>query len=163
MSAALVTATVLSIAGLIAGLVLGLTAATSAEILRHTTISIFATLMTLLSHSLVMFYLIGKGRAIREAVVEGNLSRDFVAGVARARKPVFSIATLAIALTMAAAIVGGGVDTRVVPAGVHSILGFLAVAANLAALQVEVRALAASGRIVQDVDRLLWPPSPPSS
>ncbi len=155
MTVALVTATLLSIILLATGLVLGLTANTSAEVLRHTTLSIFATLLTLLSHSLVMFYLIGKGRAVRDAVEEAKLSRDFIGAVSRARKPVFSIATLAIVLTMATAILGGGVDTGAIPAGVHSILAFLAIASNLAAFHTELRALMGVARVVRDVDRAL--------
>jgi hypothetical protein len=155
MAPALVTAAFLSLAGLIASLFLGLTAGDSAGILRHTTTSIFATMLTLLTHSMMMFYFIGKGKAVREAVAEGNLSGDFVARISRARKPVFSIATLAMLLTMAAAIVGGGVDVRSMPAALHQVLAWLAIAANIAAIRTELRALAESSRVVAAIDRLL--------
>ena len=72
MSAALITASVLSLAGLLASFALGYVAAAPEEILRHATFAIFVTLMTLLAHSMTMFYLIGKGRAIRDAVAEGG-------------------------------------------------------------------------------------------
>ena len=62
---------------------------------------------------MAMFYLIGKGKAVREAVAEGDLSPELYAKVARARKPVFGIATVAMLLTMTTAIIGGGVDTGV--------------------------------------------------
>jgi hypothetical protein len=155
MAAALLTAAFLSIAGLAASLVLGITADDSAGLLRHTTASIFATMLTLLTHSMMMFYFIGKGKAVREAVAEGNLSGDFVARISRARKPVFSIATLAMLLTMAAAIVGGGVDVRSMPAALHQVLAWLAIAANIAAIRTELRALAESSRVVAAIDRLL--------
>jgi hypothetical protein len=155
MAAALLTAAFLSIAGLAASLVLGITANDSAGLLRHTTASIFATMLTLLTHSMMMFYFIGKGKAIREAVAEGNLSRDFVARISLARKPVFSIATLAMLLTIAAAIVGGGVDVGSMPAGLHQALAWLALAANLAAVRIEMRAIATGSRIVAEIDRLL--------
>ncbi len=155
MAAALVTAAFLSIAGLAASLILGLTANDTAGLLRHTTASIFATMLTLLTHSMMMFYFIGKGKAVREAVAEGNLSRDFVAEIARARKPVFSIGTLAMMVTIAAAIVGGGVDVGSMPAALHHVLAWSAVLANLAAVRTELRAIAISSRVVQDIDRLL--------
>jgi hypothetical protein len=155
MSAALITALLISVGGLSASLVLGFTATTPAGILRHTTLAIFVTLVTLLAHAMTMFYLIGKGRAVREAVTESGLSPHLVAEIARIRRPVFSMGTLAIALTMATAIVGGGVDTGALPAGVHSALAFSSLAANLAALRAAVVALTSSTRIANDIDRAL--------
>lgn len=155
MAAALLTAIGVSVAALGAALVLGYTAASSADLFQHVNFAIFATLLVLLSHSLTMFYLIGKGRAIREAVDEGGLSAEFVTEVARLRRPVFSLGSLAMALTMATAIIGGGVDTGVIPPAIHSLLGLAAVAANLATLRAEYQALAASTRIAGEVNRLL--------
>ena len=153
MSAALITASVLSLAGLLASFALGYVAAAPEEVLRHATFAIFVTLMTLLAHSMTMFYLIGKGRAIRDAVAEGGLTTDAAARVSALRGPVFKLATLAMASTMLAAIVGGGVDTGVVPAGVHALLGMLAIAAGAAALRAIVHALNESSRIVAEVNR----------
>ena len=155
MVSALVTAIVLSTGGLAAALVLGYTADSSAAVLRHTSIAIFATLVTLLAHSMTMFYLIGKGKAIREAVQEGGLEGDYVAAIARARKPVFGQATIAMLLVMATAILGGGVDTGVIPAGIHSILALSAIVACVLAARTEFAALAASVRITRDVNRRL--------
>ncbi len=152
MTAALITATFVGIAGLGYSAVLGFTAA---DLFLHTSLGIFATLVTLLAHSMTMFYLIGKGRAVREAVTEGELSPELYAAVARARRPVFSMAVIAMALTMAAAILGGGVDTRTVPAAVHSVLALAAIAANIAALRTEVIAMVSSTNVVAEVDRLL--------
>jgi hypothetical protein len=112
-------------------------------------------MLTLLTHSMMMFYFIGKGKAVREAVAEGNLSGDFVAQISRARKPVFSIATLAMLLTIAAAIVGGGVDVRSMPASLHQVLAWAAIAANIGAIRAELHALSASSRVVAAIDRLL--------
>ena len=155
MSAALITATFLGIAGLGFSTILGFTATDSAEILRHTTLSIFFTLVTLMAHSMTMFYLIGKGKAIREAAAEGGLAPDMYAMVARARRPVFSIGTVAIALTMATAVLGGGVDTGVIPAGVHAVLALSAIASNLVAFRAEVNAILSSAKVVAEVNRLL--------
>ena len=155
MSAALITATVLGVAGLIFSAAIGFVAASSAEISRHVSFGIFFTLIALLAHSMTMFYLIGKGKAVREAVTEGDLSPELYATVARARKPVFSIATVAMLLTMVTAIIGGGVDTGALPAGIHSMLALSAIAANVMALRTEVGAMVSSSRIVAEVDALL--------
>ena len=58
-------------------------------------------------------------------------------------------------LTMTTAIFGGGVDTGVLPAGLHALLGLSAIAGNLYALRVEIGAMLASSEVVAEVDRLL--------
>ena len=104
---------------------------------------------------MTMFYLIGKGKAVREAVTEGGLSQELYRVVAKVRRPVFSTATVAMVLTMATAIIGGGVDTGVIPAGIHSVLALSALAGNLVAVRTEVIAMLSSARIVAEVDQQL--------
>lgn len=153
MSAALITATVISLVGLVFSFVLGYMAGTADEVFRHTALGFFFTMITLLAHSMTMFYLIGKGRAIRDAVTEGGLTTDAVARVSALRGPVFKLATVAIALTMVTAIFGGGVDTGVIPGGFHAMLAVLAIAANVVALRAIVAAFNTSSRIVDEVNR----------
>ena len=159
MRAALTTAILIGLGGLGYASVLGFGAAGSADLLRHTTVAIFATLITLLAHSMTMFYLLGKGRAIREAAAEGGLPPTFYAAVARARGPVFGLGMPAMGLTMAAAVIGAGVDTGAVPSAVHTLLAAAAVAANLALLRAELTAMRVASDTVRDVDALLAPRS----
>ncbi len=155
MTAALVTAMVLGIGGLGYSTVLGFLASAPEQISRHVTFAIFFTFITLLAHSMTMFYLIGKGKAIREAVSEGGLTDELHLVVARARRPVFSIGTLAMGLTMLAAILGGGVDTNVLPVAVHSIPALAALVTNVLAFRAALTALAAAADSVTEVNRLL--------
>jgi len=66
---------------------------------------------------------------------------------------VFSIATLAMAVTMVAAILGASVDTGVLPSIVHAMIAYGAIVCNAAALKVEISALSASTGIVDEVNR----------
>ena len=127
------------------------------DISRHISYGIFSTLITLFAHSMMMFYLIGKGKAVKDAMAEHNVTGDYYRRIAAARKPVFSIGTLAMGATMAAAILGASVDTGVLPAVVHGMLAYGAIACNVAALKIEVDALLSSSRIVDEVNRLLEP------
>jgi hypothetical protein len=149
---ALLTAVFLSLGGLAATIVFGLR---GNDIARHISFGIVTTLITLLAHSMMMFYLIGKGKAVKDAMAEHSLNGDYYRRIAVARKPVFSIATLAMALTMVAAILGASVDTGVLPPIVHGTIAYGAVACNLAALKIELDALSASSRIVDEVNRQL--------
>ncbi len=152
MAQALVTSVGIGVVGLVTTTVLGLQAT---DVSRHIAFGIFSSLITLLAHSMMMFYFIGKGRAVKDAMTEGGLTGDFYRRIAAVRKPVFSIGTLAMVVTMIAAILGGGVDTGVLPPMVHATIAYLAVACNLAALKIEVDALGSSSRIVDEVNRLL--------
>jgi hypothetical protein len=149
---ALLTAVGIALIGLVATAVLGLR---GADITRHISFGILSTMITLLAHSMMMFYLIGKGKAVKDAMAENQVTGDYYRRIAIARKPVFSIATLAMAVTMVTAIMGASVDTGVMPPIVHAMIAYGAIACNLAAVKIEIDALAESGRIVDEVNRLL--------
>ena len=85
-----------------------------------------------------------------------TLSRYFGVPVASVSGVVTAyLVTLAMAMTMVAAIMGASVDTGVLPSIVHGTIAYGAIACNLAALKIEVDALSASSRIVDEVNRLL--------
>jgi hypothetical protein len=149
---ALLTAVGIGLIGLVATAIVGLR---GVEITRHISFGIFSTMVTLLAHSMMMFYLIGKGKAVKDAMAENHVEGDYYRRIAIARKPVFSIATVAMAVTMVTAIMGASVDTGVMPPIVHAMLAYGAIACNLAAIKIEVDALTESGRIVDEVNRLL--------
>ena len=149
MAQALLSAVGLGLVGMAAAVVLGLW---GTDISRHITFGIFSTLIILLAHSMMMFYLIGKGKAVKDAMAEHKVTGDYYRRIAAARKPVFSIGTLAMAATMVTAILGASVDTGVLPPIVHGMLAYGAIASNLAAAKIEIDALSASSRIVDEVN-----------
>jgi hypothetical protein len=151
-AAALLSAIALGLVGLIAAAVLGLR---GSDVSRHISFGFFSTMVTMLAHSMMMFYLIGKGKAVKDAMAENGLTGDYHRRIAAARKPVFSIGTLAMGITMAAAIIGASVDTGVMPAIVHAMVAYGAIAANLAAAKIEIDALTESSRVVDEVNRLI--------
>src|SRR5574342_981587 len=152
MAQALLTAVGIGFIGLVSTALVGLV---GNDIARHISFGIFSTMITLLAHSMMMFYLIGKGKAVKDAMVEGNLTGDYFRRIAAARKPVFSIATLAMAVTIIAALLGASVDTGLLPPMVHATIAWGAIACNLAAPKIEIDALGASSRVVDEVNRLL--------
>lgn len=152
MASALLTGIALGVSGLVATAAFGLF---GSDIGRHIAFGFFSTLLLLLAHSMMMFYFIGKGKAVKDAMAEGQLTGDYYRRIAIARKPVFSIGSLAMVVTMIAAILGGGVDTGVLPPMVHATMAYGAIAANVAAIKVELDVLRESSRIVDEVNRLL--------
>jgi hypothetical protein len=155
MAAALLTGILASVVGIAGAIYLGLTWTGTGMLAQHISIGIFSTMITLFTHSMMMFYFLGTGKAVREAAAEGGLSRDYERRIAIARKPVFSIATLAMIATIVTALAGASDDTGVLPAGVHGVLAYSCLALNLGALRVEISALKESGRVVDEVNQLL--------
>jgi hypothetical protein len=153
-AAALLTAIIVSLVGLVVTAVLGLL---GTDLSRHISYGFFSALLGLLTHSMMMFYLIGKGKAVKDAMAENGVAGDYDRRIAAARKPVFSIATIAMAVTMIAAIMGASVDTGGLPPIVHAMVAYGAIACNIAAIRTEIAALTESSRIVDEVDRLLAP------
>jgi hypothetical protein len=151
---ALLTAVFVGLTGLVTTAVFGLR---GTDVTRHISCGIFSTMITLLAHSMMMFYLIGKGKAVKDAMAEHSVAGDFYRRIALARKPVFSIATLAMAVTMVTAIIGASVDTGVLPPMVHAMIAYGAIACNVAAAKIEIDALTASSRIVDEVNRQIGP------
>ena len=142
----------IGVAGLVTTVVVGLR---GTDVSRHISYGIFSTMVTLLAHSMMMFYLIGKGKAVKDAMKEHGITGDHYRRIGAARKPVFSIGVLAMAVTMVAAIMGASVDTGVLPPIVHGTIAYTAIAANLAAIKTEIAALALASRIVDEVNRLV--------
>ena len=71
MAQALLTAVAVSLIGLAATTIFGLQ---GTNVSRHISYGFFSTMLTLLAHSMVMFYLIGKGKAVKDAMAEGGLT-----------------------------------------------------------------------------------------
>src|SRR5437588_6624348 len=152
MSAALLTAVGIGLIGLVTTAIFGLR---GTDISRHISFGFFSTMVTMLAHSMMMFYLIGKGKAVKDAMAEHGVTGDYYRRVAAARKPVFSIGTLAMTVTMAAAILGASVDVNVLPPIVHAMVAYGAIACNVAALKIEIGALSASSRVVDELNRVI--------
>ena len=150
MAQALLSAVGIGLAGLVAAAIYGLR---GVDVSRHVSFGIFSTMVILLAHSMMMFYLIGKGKAVKDAMAEHGVTGDYYRRIAAARKPVFSIATFAMAATMVAAILGASVDTGKLPPIVHAMIAYGAIACNLAAMKIEIDALSASARVVDEVNR----------
>jgi hypothetical protein len=154
-AAALLTAVIASIGGIAYASYLGLTSGGDELLRRHISIGFFSAMICLFAHCMMMFYFLGKGKAVREAAAEGGLSKEFERRVALLRKPVFSIGTFAMILTIITAVLGASVDTGVLPSGIHGVMAYSCLALNLFALRVEINALTESGRVVEEVNRLL--------
>ncbi|HEV8580024.1 MAG TPA: hypothetical protein VGX68_13200 [Thermoanaerobaculia bacterium] len=126
---------------------------------RHVLVGLASSLLLLFSHCWIMFYLIGTGKAIKDAVREHGLDPAFVEETKRFKNASYPWLMLAMALVMATFILGGGVATGSLPAWVHHVLFYAAVVAQTYALWIEQRVLVDNERLMAEVDRRLAAPA----
>src|SRR6185295_18588083 len=150
--------------GVVASAVLGylLSSPTDADMPRHVLVGLASSLLLLFSHCWIMFYLIGTGKAIKDAVREHGLDPAFVEETKRFKNASYPWMMLAMALVMATFILGGGVATGSLPSWIHHVLFYTAVPAQGYALWIEQRVLADNERLMAEVDRHLAAVSMPA-
>ena len=122
---------------------------------RHVLVALASCLLLLFSHCWIMFYLIGTGKAIKEAVNEHKLDADLIEETKRYKNRSYPSLMLAMALAMATFILGGGAATGVLPAWIHHALFWAALAAQCRTLWIEKSVLEANERLMADIDRRL--------
>ncbi len=121
----------------------------------HILLGTASALLLLFSHCWIMFYLIGTGKAIKVAVAEHGIEGDAVQQTKDFKNESYPMMMLAMALAMAAFIVGAGVHTRVVPVLVHSALFLIAIVVQIRTLLIEQRVLGRNQRLMANVsDRI---------
>lgn len=125
------------------------------EMSRHILVGLGASLLLLFSHSWILIYLLGTGRAVRQAVRQRGLEPELSARTKRFKKACYPLILLAMALSLATFITGTGVTTGVVPGPVHGVLFYAALAIQILTLAVERRVLDDNERLIADVDRRL--------
>jgi hypothetical protein len=121
----------------------------------HVLLGLASALLLLFSHCWIMFYLIGTGRAIKDAVRASGLPGELYERTKGFKNRSYPALMLALGLAMATFILGGGVYTGAVPAWVHHGLFWATLAAQLWALRLEGRVLGENDRLMADVDRRL--------
>lgn len=119
----------------------------------HILLALLASLLVLFSHSWIMFYLIGTGRAIKEAVQENHLEADLIEETKKFKSASYPWLMLAVGLVIATFVVGAGVYTNVLPRWVHHTLFYLTAVVQGWTLVLEGRVLVANERLMNDIDR----------
>src|SRR6058998_584416 len=119
---ALLTSGLISIVCFISTLVIGFTMAARTGLSQHVLLGLFTTFLVALAQSMTMFYFIGTGKQVKDLVANHPDGKEFIHRTKMFKAKAFPPATWAILFTMATMIIGGGVDTHVIPTFVHTLL-----------------------------------------
>ncbi|HYN20850.1 MAG TPA: hypothetical protein VE078_07820 [Thermoanaerobaculia bacterium] len=148
--------------GLVAAAVLGyrLAGPVGEEMSRHVLVALASSLLLLFSHCWIMFYLIGTGKAIKQAVADHGLEPSLIEETKRFKNESYPSLMLAMGLAMATFILGGGAATGSLPVWVHHALFWAALVVQARTLWIEKRVLEANERLMANIDRRLASPPP---
>ena len=122
---------------------------------NHLLLAVFSSLLLLFSHCWILFYLIGTGKALKEAVAEHGLEQEIAEQTKDFKTRSNPWLMLAMMLAMATFVVGGGVATKVLPSWAHHSLFIITVVSQVYALWVEFEVLTANEKLMKSVDRRL--------
>jgi 4-hydroxybenzoate polyprenyltransferase len=121
----------------------------------HFLLALVSSLLLLFSHCWILFYLVGTGKAIKDAVADHGLEVEIVAATREFKRRSSGWLLLAMVLVMATFVLGGAAYAPVVPPLLHHALFYVTVPVQVFTLLREHQVLAANDRLMADVDRRL--------
>ncbi len=121
----------------------------------HLLLALVSTLLLLFSHCWILFYLVGTGKAIKEAVAENGLEPELVAATRRFKQKSSGWGMLAMLLAMATMVLGGGAFAGAVPLWLHHALYWATLLVQVWTLWRERSVLAENDILMAAIDRRL--------
>jgi hypothetical protein len=126
----------------------------------HVGAGLFAAVLAVLAHTLVILFVLVTGRVLKEAMATRPLPAQFLAELNEffGRKQAYPAALLGASATAAAAVLGYAHRGFGTPTWLHAAAGLGAIAVNVASIRLELRALrenrALVDRAAAELDRL---------
>jgi hypothetical protein len=121
---------------------------------RHLAWGLGAVLLGFVARCVAIFYMLAAGRALKDLVADEGLDPSFVARQKRLKRPVETLATLALVPALGAAFSGGGAATAGAGAS-HGAWAWAAVGAAAACLLADAWAGPRNHRLLRDADAWL--------
>lgn len=154
MGRALVIVGWLATLGLGVAAVLGYSATRASPTMTpHILFAFSSSLLLLFSHCWIMFYLIGTGKAIREAVEEYGLEHEMIEQTKAYKNDSYPWLMLAMAMIIATFVLGGGAYARALGSWLHHGLFYLTAGVQVRTLLIEGRVLLSNERLMTEINR----------
>jgi len=116
----------------------------------HFLVSLVSTLLLVMAHSFIMFFLIATGVEMKNMEKEKGWGDSFRRRTVAMKGRVFPVMTLALLLVVANFILGAAVHTRVLPPLVHEALSWTTFAVCVVALFREWQVLGENNRLIEE-------------
>ena len=116
--------------------------------LNHPSFALFTMIIYLFTETLVMFFFVGTGISIKEYVKEQEKDPEFYAHAKSIKRTLYTPMMLNIVLVMTVFIIGGGVDTHVIPGWLHGALFIIAFLHFIKSIYIQHRCFKANTKII---------------
>ena len=93
---------------------------------HHASFGFVAAILYLFTEVLVMFFFVGTGVSIKEYIQENSVDIQFHKRSVDIKRKLYPPTLLNVLFVMTVFIIGGGVDTGVIPGWIHGILFYIA-------------------------------------
>jgi hypothetical protein len=151
MAIALLTLAVVGTLTLLASIVGGYGVSGAPLAMRsHFLLSLLSTLVLVMAHSFIMFFLIATGVEMKDLEKEKGWGDSFRRRTVAMKGRVFPVMTLALLLVIANFILGAAAHTRAIPAIVHEGLAWLTFVVCVYALWREWEVLGENNRLIEE-------------
>jgi len=121
-----------------------------ASMRAHFLVSLLSTLLLVMAHSFIMFFLIATGVEMKNMEKEKGWGDSFRRRTVAMKGRVFPAMTLALLLVVANFILGAATHTRVLPPVVHEGLSWITFAVCVTALFREWQVLGENNRLIEE-------------
>lgn len=145
---------VLATLGVAASAVLGYLLASPADAAMptHVLVALASTLLAVFSHSWILLYLLGTGKAVGDAIRSGGLDLGLSQRTRRLKSFTYPWVLLAMAGLLAVFALGAASTANLVPVRHHHVAFYAVLLVQGAALWAEGRVLRENERLLLDVD-----------
>ena len=115
---------------------------------NYISFSFVSTILYMFTQTLIMFYLIGAGKKVKELIIAHDLNKDTYKDVLKIKSDLFPPLTLNILLVGTAFVLGGGVQTKVLSKYWHHAIFFLSLLHFLKVILISHRSLVKNSEIL---------------
>lgn len=124
------------------------------RVARHWQTALWAVLLVLSVHTLIMFYFLATGKQLRVLMETSGraVNRGYLIELRGFKSRVFPWIMGALGVTIAAFILGGGVLVGALPGWIHTFLGLATVAINLVTAGIEIACIRRNSQIIHAIE-----------
>ena len=122
---------------------------------NYISFSFVSTILYMFTQTLIMFYLIGAGKKVKETIIKYDLSKEIYQDVIKIKNVLFPPLTLNILLVGTAFILGGGVQTKALSKYWHHSVFFISLLHYLKVIIIQHRSIVENNYILSEVGKEL--------